>query len=253
MLPGGMMPITQLAVMIRQSPPQSAISMLNGLPQERLAAVTAAMTAGELARLMLAGKPGDRARVLETFTDQDVIRAAAGITPDQAATVVAELPDTRLRRVFGELAEPVRSAVLSRLPGERRDELLSTLGGNRAHDARFELYVRAVTGALQRTNADVAVPDGAPVGILCVRAYQRLIAVAAHLGADGRAGVAAVEDAAYRLRAGGALLVTDEPVDAEVRRYCAEARDRGRPLHTVAWADQRDDGQLKRTLAALFS
>lgn len=59
--------------------------------------------------------------------------------------------------------------------------------------------------------------------------------------------------AAYRLLTHGALSVTDRPIDPEVRRYGATAREQGRPLNAVTWADNRDDGPLKRVLAALFS
>jgi hypothetical protein len=253
MLPGGMMPITSLAVMIRQTPPQSAISMLNGLPADRFGAVSEALGGADLARLMLAGKPGSRGRVLQMFADKDVIRASAAVPVDQAAALLAELPQARLRHLFRELAEPVRAVLLTTLPGGRRDELIGELDAGHADDVRTQMYVRAVTEALRRFNAEVTVPGGAPAGILCVAAYQKVVAIAVHLGDDGRMSVPAAENAAYRLRTHGALSVTDQPIDPAVRRYCADAREKGRPLSAVTWADERDDGPLKRVLASLFS
>jgi hypothetical protein len=253
MLPGGMMPITSLAVMIRQTPPQSAISMLNGLPQDRFVAVSDALSAADLARLMVAGKPGSRGRVLQMFADKDVVRASSAVSAEQAAALLGELPPARLRHLFRELAEPVRAALLTALSGERRDELLGELDAGHANDVRTQMYVRAVTEALRRFNAEVTVPEGAPAGIMYVSAYHKVVVVAAHLGDDGRESVAAAENAAYWLRTHGALSVTDRPIDPEVRRYCADAREKGRPLSAVTWADERDDGPLKRVLASLFS
>ncbi|GIE74848.1 hypothetical protein Aph02nite_07980 [Actinoplanes philippinensis] len=253
MLPGGMMPITSLAVMIRQTPPQSAISMLNGLPPDRFAAVAEALGPADLARLMLAGKPGSRGRVLQMFADKDVVRASAAVPAVQAAPLLAEVPADRLRRLFPELPEAVRSALLSTLPSERRDDLLGELDAGHAQNVRARMYVAAVTDALRRFNADVRVPENAPEGIMYVAAYHKVVAIAAHLGDDGRTGVPAAENAAYWLRSHAALSITDRPIDPQVRRYCADAREKGRPLTAVTWADERDDGPLKRALASLFS
>ena len=253
MLPGGMAPITQLAAMIRHSPPPAAISMLAGLPAERLGALVAAMSPAELARLMLGGKPEGRARLLEMFGDREIVRATAAITAEQSAAVLAGLPTARLRGLMGELPDPVKSALLTVLNDKQRDELLGGLEVGQAQGLRTSLYEQAVVGAMRRTNAEVTVPPGAPAGIMCLRAFGRLVAIAVRQGDDGRTGVPAAEDAAYRLRAHGALFVTDHPIDPQVRRYCGEAREQGRPLSAVTWADERDDGNFKRTLATLFS
>lgn len=253
MLPGGMMPITQLAAMIRRTPPQSAVSMLNGLPPDRFVAVSDALGPADLARVMLAGKPGTRAKVLTMFADKDVVRASAAPSPEQAAGLLTELPPDRLRHLFRELPEPVRAALLTTLPDARRDDLLGELDDGHARDVRARLYVQAVTEALRRANAEVDVPENAPLGVMYVTAYQRVVAIAAHLGDDGRAGVTAAEDAAYRLRTHGALAIAGQPIAAEVRRHCAEAHEQGRPLSAVTWASDRDDGPLKRVLASLFS
>ncbi|WP_164465870.1 magnesium transporter MgtE N-terminal domain-containing protein [Actinoplanes teichomyceticus] len=239
--------------MIRRTPPQSAISMLTGLPPERFVAVAAALGGADVARLMLAAKPDGRARLLEMFADRELIRATSAVTPEPAATMLAGLPVSRLRGLFGELPEPVRSALLTALPAERRDELLGELDNGQAQGARAALYERAVTAALRRANTEVTVPAGAPAGIMYVRAYHRLVAVAVCRGDDGRTGVPAAENAAYRLRAHGALCVTDQPIDPQVRRYCGGAREQGRPLDVVTWAGERHDGHLKRTLATLLS
>jgi hypothetical protein len=253
MLPGGMMPITQLAAMIRQTPPQSAVSMLNGLPADRFVAVADALRPADLARLMLAGKPGSRGAVLRMFADKDVVRAASAVSGEQAASMVAELPADRLRHLFGELPETVRSALLTTLPSDQRDGLLGDMDQGHAQDVRAKLYITAVTDALRRANAGVTVPGNAPPGIMYVTAYQRAVAIAAHLGDDGRIGVQAAENAAYWLRTHAALSVSDQPINPEVRRYCADAREQGRPISAVTWADERDDGPLKRVLASLFS
>ncbi|MFD1369256.1 magnesium and cobalt transport protein CorA [Actinoplanes sichuanensis] len=253
MLPGGMMPITQLAAMIRRTPPQSALSMLNGLPADRFVAVSEALTGAELAKLMLSPKPGGRERVLQMFGDKDLVRACSAVGTGQAVGLVGELPPDRVRRVFRELAEPVQAALLDTLSGERRDELLGELDVGRAGEARSQMYVRGVTEALRRFNADVTVPDRAPAGIMYVSAYHKVVAVSALLEDDGRAGVTAVEDAAYWLRAHAALSISGLPIDPAVRRYCADAREQGRPIGAVTWIDERDDGPLKRALAALFS
>ncbi|MEU4623189.1 hypothetical protein AB0G04_24845 [Actinoplanes sp. NPDC023801] len=239
--------------MIRRTPPQSAVSMLTGLPADRFTALTDMLTPADLARLMLAGKPGSRAGTLTMFADKDVVRAGSAASPAQAATLLAELPAARLRRLFRELPEPVRSALLTTLPAKQRNELLGELDQTYALDVRTKLYVDAVTDALRRANAEVTVPGGAPPGVMYVSAYQRAVAITAHLGDDGRISVPAAENAAYRLRTHGALSVVDRPIDAEVRRYCADARAQGRAVSVVTWADERDDGPLKRVLASLFS
>jgi hypothetical protein len=253
MLPGGMMPITQLAAMIRRTPPQSALSMLSGLPQDRFVAVSDALSPEDLARVMLAGEPGSRAGVLQMFADKDVVRASTAPPAGQAAAMLAELPPDRLRHLFRELPEPVRSALLTTLPDGRRDDLLGELDDGHAQDVRAQLYVQAVTDALRRANAEVIVPENAPLGIMYVTAYQRVVAIAAQLDDDGRAGVSAAENAAYWLRTHGALAITGQPVALAVRRYCTEAHEQGRPLSAVTWASERDDGPLKRVLASLFS
>ncbi len=52
MLMGGMMPVTQLIVMIRSSPPANGVTLMKGMPPDRLPVVVKELNATDLARLL---------------------------------------------------------------------------------------------------------------------------------------------------------------------------------------------------------
>nr|MDT0663041.1 hypothetical protein [Micromonospora sp. DSM 115978] len=252
MLPGGMMPVNQLIAMIRSTPPRSGASLLTAMPADRLPLVVGALTPADLLRLMPALRPDLRANVLAAMPADRLAELVQTLPTDQAVGLLTELPPDRLPGVAAALPDRVVPALLGALPNGRREALLATMAPTQTASALSVGYQREVTEALLRANADVSVPPGTPAGIVLVQNLGWRIVVAARYGDDGSVAVRDAEDAAYHLRASGALSVTDGTPSAEVVRYCRDAQQAGRPLDTAVWADARHDGQLKRTLVGLF-
>jgi len=251
MLPGGMVPVTQLIAMIRSTPPQSAAGLLTAMPADRLPIVIAEMRPADIARLLPATRPDFRDTLLATLSADQSIDLVKATSTDQAVTLLSTLPQERLDSVVGGLPNPVVSVLVATLPSNRRSALLASMDPRRAHAVLSRTYEHDVAQALARSNVDVTIPDGAPDGILFVRTLGWRIAVAARFGDDGRVAVRDAEDAAYRLRANGALSVTSRQPAKDVVRYCHESQRQGRPVDAVAWIDTWQDGALKRTLVGL--
>jgi hypothetical protein len=110
-------------------------------------------------------------------------------------------------------------------------------------------YERDVSAALRRNNADVAVPAGAPRGILLATIIGRLIAVATIVGDDGRAALRDAKEAAYRLKTVGALAIIDQAPAADVAQHC---RTTSR-IDVVTWSGAHDDHYLKRSMVGLLT
>ncbi|MDG4829417.1 hypothetical protein O7627_08880 [Solwaraspora sp. WMMD1047] len=244
--------MTQLVAMIKSTPPSSAAGLLTAMPADRLPLVVGALPPADVLRLLPALRPDTRAAVLAVLSI-DQLAAMLRILPgDQAVSLLTELPAGRLPAVAGAVPDGLVPALLATLPPERRDGLLAAMDPRQARAALATGYQRDVFEALVRANAEVSVPPGTPDGIVLVQNLGWRIVVAARYGDDGSVAVRDAEDAAYRMRASGALSVTNGEPAAEVLRYCRDAQRAGRPLETAVWADARHDGQLKRTLVGLF-
>ncbi|MFG2045038.1 magnesium transporter MgtE N-terminal domain-containing protein [Dactylosporangium sp. NPDC048998] len=248
MLPGGMMPVTQLIAMIRSSPPKSAAGLLMAMPAERLPVVTAAMRPADLVRLVPALKPEARRGFIQSLGPKHLFEVIRGMPLDEAAVLLPVVPTERLGPVVAGLSDGALAALLDGLPPDQRQRVESVADPRREQRVLGLAYGDAVARALARGNVQVVWQDD---GLLVTKARWR-IAVAARHGDDGRVAVRDAEDTAYKLRADGALAVTDVPATDDVLRYCKEARADGRPLETVTWVDDRHDGHLIRTLVSLF-
>ena len=226
MLPGGMMPITQLIAMVRSTQPRQAVGLLAAMPADRMPAVVAELTTADLIRLLPAADNELRARLMGLLNTEQLADLTRALPTAEAVGMLSGLPLDQVR------------AVADRLPQQ-------------AQAARADTYQREVAEALARANADVIIPADAPPGIVLVQLFGWQITVAARRDDDGRVAVRDAEDAAYRLRANAALAVTDHQPANDVLDYCDEARQQGRPISAVGWVDYRHDGYLKRALVSL--
>jgi hypothetical protein len=248
MLPGGMMPVTQLTAMLRGSSPKAAASLLLAMPTERLPTIVAALRPGDLARLVPAMPPRDRGTVIAALTPEHLLGLMTTTTVEQAAVLVPDVPTERLAAVADRLSDERIAALLARLPRDEQTRLRTVTNPERARPVLALAYERDVAEALARANVEVAIPPGEAHGIMMVTGLRWRIAVAARYGDDGCVAVRDAEDVAYRLRAHGALSITDLPPADEVVRYCREARSVG----AVTWTGSHDDGRLARALVTLF-
>lgn len=247
MLPGGMMPVTQLVAMVQSTPPKAALGLLLGLPADRLPVVLAELGT-DAARLVPVAGSAERDQIISALADEQLVELIWTVPTDLACALVSTLPTDRLERVIEKL--PVPS--LATLPTDRQQDLVTSMRPDQARDVMSEAYERDVEQALIRANVEVTIPPEAPPGILLVHVLDWWIAVAARHGDDGRIGVRDSEDAAMRMGTHAALsVVTNEPAQ-EVIRYCTQARRQGWSITATRWSDGRHDASLKRTLVSLL-
>src|SRR4051812_13003171 len=96
MLPGGMLPVTQVVAMIRSSPPKSAAGLLMAMPAERLSIVVAAMRPADLIRLVPALQPAARRSLLQVLGPEHLFEVIRSAPLDQATALVPMVPAERL-------------------------------------------------------------------------------------------------------------------------------------------------------------
>lgn len=246
------MPVTQLVALIRNTPPQSAAGLLTAMPADRFPVVVAALSAADLARVLPATRPDTRDMLIAALSTSQLTDLVCVASIEQNAALLPRLPHDRLTDVVDGLTDPVVSDLYGGLPRDGRNALLAVLKPPRVHAVLARSYETDVARALVRDNAEVSVVLEPPDGILLVQSLGWRIAVAARYADDGTTAVRHAEKAAYRLRANGALSVTNYQPAAEVVQYCRQSREEGRPVDAVAWTDAEDDGPLKRTLVGLF-
>lgn len=239
------MPVTQLVAMIRSSPPKGAAGLLMAMPADRLPVLAAQLGPADLARLVPALAPAARRDLVAAVTDE---RLPALVAAHPEALVPA-VPGARLGAVVAAWADETLAALLDGLPVEEQRRVAGATDPRRERGVRGLQYRQQLGQALGRANVRVDAAAGLPPGSWLVTGLRWRIAVAAGFGDDGRYAVRDAEDAAYRLRADGALAVIDGPPGGEVLAYC---RASGRPVDVVTWADTRHDGHLTRALVSLF-
>jgi hypothetical protein len=244
-----MMPVNQLVAIIRRTPPRNAVSLLRELPDDRLNAAIEMMGAADLVRILPAAGPDFRETVVQVLSDERLVSLFRAPAAEQPVDLLWVLPRQRLSTVVDGLPDAIVEDLLARLPGDKPAALLAVMAPPRGRHMQARKYEHDVAGALARANLDVAAMES---GIVLVRGLERRIVVAARYGDDGRIAVRDVEAEAYRMRANAALAVCDHQPAGEIVRYCEEARQSGRRLDAVAWADHQDDGLLMRTLVSLF-
>ncbi len=76
MLMGGMMPVTQLILMIRNSPPANGVTLMKGMPPDRLPVVLKELTPADLARLLPVMAVDYRTRVVGMLSEAQLIGVA---------------------------------------------------------------------------------------------------------------------------------------------------------------------------------
>ncbi|MFI5845246.1 magnesium transporter MgtE N-terminal domain-containing protein [Catenuloplanes sp. NPDC051500] len=238
--------------MIRSSPPANGVTLMKGMPPDRLPVVVKELTPADLARLLPVMQGDFRSRVVGMLSEAQLIGVAAKLPPDAAVAVLRALPAERLVPLAGRLPAAVATALYDTLPAKVQPDVLSRMDPRQAQAAVAPHYERAVADALARANAEVLIPHSGPAGILLVPLFGGRVAVAPRHGDDGRVAVRDAEEAAYHHRANAALAITDVPVAEEVRAYCAQARRDGRTLDTAFWGSDRHDSTLKRALVGLF-
>jgi MgtE-like protein len=247
-----MMPVTQLIAIMRSTPPESAVGLLTAMPADRFPVVVGAMGPADIARLLPVTPLDLRDALIDALPASQLTEVMRAVSTDQAVALLPTLRPERLRAVVDGLPDDSVSVLLATLPKDRQAALVDVMDPHRVYAVLSRTYEHNVAQALRRSNADVTVPDDAPGGILLVRTLGRRIAVAARYGDDGRVAVRDAEDAAYWLRAGAALSVTNHQPREDVVRYCDDSQREGRPIAAVAWIDTWQDSALKRTLVRLF-
>jgi hypothetical protein len=247
MLPGGMMPVTQLVAVVRSTPPKAALGLLLGLPADRLPVVLAELRT-DVARLLPVAGPTESDRIVSALTDEQLVELIQSMPDDQARTVVSGLPTDRLPHLIDRL--PV--SALSSLPDDQQQALVTSMRPDQARDVMSTTYERGVMDALVRANTEVTIPPEAPPGILLVHVLDWWVTVAARHGDDGRVAVRDAEDAALRMGTHAALSVTTNEPAQDVLRYCAQARRQGWSITATMWHDERHDTLLKRSLVSLL-
>jgi hypothetical protein len=252
MLPGGITPVTQLIAMIRSTPPQGAVGLLKAMPADRLGVVIAAMGSADIARLLPVAPPDFGGTLLDALSVEQLIKLLRTDSTDRAVGLLLMLPYERLSAVVEGLPDDEVVVLLTRLPVDGQTALLAAMDPRRGYAALSRRYEQDVADALARANLDVTVPPGAPSGVVLVQGLGWHIVVAAHYGDDGRIALRDAEEGAYRLRANGALSVTDHQPAEDVVRYCRESQREGRLVDAATWIDARYDGSLTRTLVSLF-
>jgi hypothetical protein len=251
MLPGGMVPVRQLVAIVRSTPPRGAAGLLVALPADRLRLVISELSPADIARLLPAAPAHFREMVIDLLSAEQLSGLLRTNSTGEAVGLLVTLSHERLSVLVDGLPDQVVALLLESLPAERQVALLEVMDPHRGRAVLSGKYEHEVAGALARANFCVTVPDGAPSGILLVQGLGWRIVVAVRYDDDGRTGVRDAEEGAFRLRANGALSVTDRQPASEVVQYCQESRRQGRPVDAVAWIDSRYDGSLKRTLVAL--
>lgn len=252
MLPGGMMPVNQLVAIIRSMPPRNAVGLLRGLPGDRMCAVIQAIGPDDIVRTLQAAEPDLCGQFIDMLSDEQLTALFRVSPPDVSVEFLWMLPPQRLRTVVDGLPDVTMEQLIARAPELRIAVLLEAMTPRRGHHVMAQKYEHEVASALARANLDVAVPAGAPSGIVLVQGLERRIVVAARYGDDGRLAVRDAETQAYRMRAHAALAVSDHQPAEEIVRYCQQSRQAGRRLDAVSWIDHQDDGSLMRHLVSLF-
>jgi hypothetical protein len=252
MLPGGITPVTQLIALIRSAPPRGAAGLLAAMPADRLPIVVAAMNPADIARVLPATRTDLRDMLLAALSSDQLTELVQTIAADQAVNLLPALPSHRLTSLVDRLPDPFVSDLLTRMPATGQRTLLAAMQPRRAWEVLARAYERNVAAALTRGNANVTVAHDPPRGTLLVQNLGWRIVVAPRYGDDGRVAIRDAEETAYRLRAHGALAVTDHEPNDDVVRYCRESRRQGRPIDAVAWTAAQDDNAVKRTLVGLF-
>jgi MgtE intracellular N domain len=252
MQPGGMMPVIQLITLIRNTPPRGAAGLLAAMPADRLPVVVAEMRTADIARVLPATRTDLRDTLIAALSADQLTELVRTIAADQAVNLLPVLPSDRLASLVDSLPDPFVSDLLTRMPTTGQSALLAAMPPRRAREVLARTYERNVAAALTRGNANVTVAQDPPRGILLVQNLGWRIVVAARYGDDGRVAIRDAEETAYRLRAHGALAVTDHQPGDDVARYCRESQRQGRPIGAVAWTAAQDDNAVKRTLVGLF-
>jgi len=253
MLPGGMLPVTQLIAIVRSSRPRDAAALLAAMPAHRLPLVLAEMRPTEVARL-IGAEPAHLRGTLAAALGTDQMTELLRVVPAaEAAGVLSTLPDDRLASVVEHLPDHIVSVLLVWLPPDPQSTVLAVMNRDRRHAVRSQMYENAVADALVRANAAVDAPDSSARGILVARSLGRRIAVAARCGDEGHVAVRDAVEAAHRLGIRGALAVIDRRPADDIVRYCRDARTHDQPIDVVVWVEADDDNSLKRGLVRLLS
>jgi hypothetical protein len=252
MLAGGMTPVTQLIALIRNTTPHNAAGLLAAMPADRLPVVVAAMRPADIARVLPATRTDLREMLINALSADQLTELVQLTTTGNAVNLLPALPRDRLTSVLDGLPDPLVSDLLIRMPESGQRALLAAMRPRRAHEMQAGMYERNVADALTRSNANVTVAYEPPRGILLVQNLGWRIVVAPRYGDDGRIAIRDAEEVAYRLRAQGALAVTDHQPNDDVVCYCRESQRQGRPIDAVAWTTSQDDSAVKRRLVGLF-
>jgi hypothetical protein len=254
-LPGGMMPITQLVAMLRTTPPQHAAGVLLAMPMDRINAVLGAMKPVDVARLLIGTKPPQRNTVLGLLSIEQIIGVLRTLPVEHAATLLAGLPKDHIVAVIDGLPPKAVPVLLEAMPPEFRAALLGEMDPYQADGTLTTMYQRGVAQALGRTNVHITYPNGDQDPTLLVQTFERLIVVSIcyhdENGALSQREIRSAEDTATWLRAHGVLVVTNAPLTQEAIGYRSDARAMDRLVDVVTWIDNRHDGMLQRALVSL--
>jgi hypothetical protein len=231
------------------APADDAAAMVLDLPPSIIPTVLDALGPREVARMLL-GVRADRVDELFTYVPPTLLPAAlAQLSVPQLAELVPLVTVESAVRLVTHLAPETASALLLELPTQYRQVLRDRLPPAPSdYQNRAAQAVRRATGHVAsidpRGAALVTEVFGRPIQVVIRDRPGATFSVA-----DLTAAIGATD---WR-RVAGVVVVTNAVLEPGLAGALREARQRGYVVEVVAWQDERDDGQLKRTFVRLAS
>jgi hypothetical protein len=246
-------PPDDLIARIASAGANEAANLVLSLPGPQIRAVLAALGPAQAARLLVAVRVDRTADLLAGIGPALLPAVLTHLPMRQVADVISQVPFDLALYVVGQLSQHALDELLLELPTQQRSALQSALGPRQASSAGADDYLRRVEGSLGRIASRVAWVN-AQAGILVAEVFGRPMQVAVRYRP---AGTLSDEDLnalvrAVDWRAVTALLVlTNASASPQLSTAMRELVRLGYPVEVLTWADERDDGELKRTLVRL--
>jgi hypothetical protein len=248
-----MAPLDDVIARIMSAGAMEAANMLLTLPASQWRAVVVAIGPAQAARLLVNARV-DRMADLVTNIGFDLLPAVlAQLSMRQLADVISELPFELALRVAEQLPPSLRAELLLALPTQQRVALQAALPPPPGPQEGAEEYLRQVEASLARIASSVSWLDRA-AGALVVEVFGRPIQVLVRYRVTGslpEEELHAVVRAVDWRQAGALILVTNVNASPALMAAQRELVRLGYPLDVLTWLDERNDGELKRTLVRL--
>jgi MgtE intracellular N domain len=249
------MPVKQVLAMLRASKPAAAANVLLALTADRVGVLMTELEPPDVARILLGAKPAQKAEllawvpadarlpVLRQLSTPQLIGLLSELPPAPAARILTDLPPRVAAELFVELAADVRGRLGEPLAQTQPDEFWSVLYDRRAAETLVSVASR-VSWLDERAAELQAEVFGQQVHV-AVRYRARPGLTGPDL-AEAAARVSWPEVA-------GLLVLTQLGLADSAKSEAEVIRRSGFPVEAIRWADDSDDGTLKRALVRLTS